>query len=105
MPLNEEQERQFLAELETSGEAQVRITWEHGGFSPSVSNSVIKWLAGKERETKALSSSVATATERLARAAESANTRANIAIAIAVISMIVTAIGIFISYFEARPAP
>jgi hypothetical protein len=113
------------------GETQVRLRLPTGGWAPALEPIVIAWLAEKEREAARLSEAsqaeqieiartaslaaqraataaerASAAAERQATAAERANTKATIALAIAIISMIatavITAIGIWITHSDAK---
>lgn len=130
MSLTPEQERQFIADLEKSGETQVRSDLEHGRISEPFHDIVRPWLASKERlresaaerasaaaeraataAERASSASerssmaaerAAAANERQARAAESANKRATIAIIIAIASLIISPVIAALPYWLAH---
>jgi hypothetical protein len=98
-----EQERLYLEDLEKRGESQVRSELEHGKISPGFVHLTSTWLAGKEREVAAkklaletqqmrLLERSATATEKQASEAQRANTRATWALALSIISLLVTII-------------
>jgi hypothetical protein len=108
-PPTPEQEQQYIDALEKSGETQVRYDLEHGRLSEPFHDIVRRWLSERERsreafrsEELALSRRDSAAAERQARAAESANTRATIAIIIAIASAIITAVNIGITYWLAH---
>jgi hypothetical protein len=50
MPLTEEDERQFIAHLESLGPEQVKLMLPHGKFVPAFEGIALKWLAAKDRE-------------------------------------------------------
>ena|ERR1700747_938282 len=104
-----EQERQCIADLERKGETQVRDDLKHGRTSEPFHDIVRRWLSERERSREAshseqmeLNRRASSAAERQARAAESANKRATIAIIIAITSAIITAINIWVTYWLAH---
>jgi hypothetical protein len=109
MSLTPEQERQFIAELEHMGETQARSNMDRGKISPAYVSLTAKWLGEQERRREESQSEqielmrrASAAAERQARAAERANTRSTIALAIAIFSMIITIIGILVPYWNAH---
>lgn len=131
MTLTPEQEHEIGASWEKIGATQVRSDLDHGRLSPALFNLATRWLSEKERESErrreafnseqieiARTASLAAeraataaelaaaAAERQAVAAERANTRATIALIIAMISIVATiimaAIGIWITHNDAR---
>ena len=109
--MNPEAERQFIAELEKQGETRVRDNLAHGHIAPAWGHVASTWLSEKERESERrreasnseqidLMRRASTAAERQAIAAERANTRATIALVIAILSMIVSAIGIWMPFWS-----
>jgi hypothetical protein len=127
MTLNPEQERLFREQLEKMGETQVRSDLDHGRISNACVFVACEWLSERERESKRRREAIesdqiaiareasaaaqrasdaaeraASAAERQAIAAERANTRATIALTIAILAMIVTAIGIWVTHWDAH---
>jgi hypothetical protein len=108
----------LIKRLEFLGPAQVRMLMQSGGWAHSFHPITIKWLAEKNQEPARLNdasqaeqaalaraantaaSRAALAAERQATAAEKANTRATIALIIASASMIATIIGIWLVQFD-----
>jgi hypothetical protein len=84
------------------GETQVRSDADHGKISPAFVYLATRWLSGKEREAKereeASKAEQVELMRRQAAAAERANTRATIAILIAIASVFVTAIGSIVTF-------
>ena len=102
MTLNPEQEREYVAGLDEKGVVQVRFELEHGQIPPTLMHLASKWLSEKEREAKdraeeqmEVMNVIPATAERQATAAEQANTRANIALLIAVVSLIVSIFSLF----------
>ena len=99
--LTPEQERQYVTDLEKMGETQVRSDSELGRISPGFVHLASTWLAGKEREAKkreaASKAEQIELMRRQAAATERANTRATIAILIAIASVVVTFIGTIVT--------
>jgi hypothetical protein len=100
--LTPEQEWEYFAGLDERGVTQVRFELEHGQIPPRFVHLASKWLSDKEREAKdraeeqmEVMNVIPAAAERQATAAEKANTRANIALLIAAVSLIVSIIGLF----------
>ena len=122
MSLTNEQEREYIAQLEPLSNTQVRADLDHGRIPPALVHSVSVWLSARERaslseqietarrasdaaERAALAADrAAIAAERQATAAERANTKANIALIIAIASTItmavITFVGIMISHLD-----
>jgi len=108
MALTPEQEREFIDDLERLGVTQVRSDVDHGRVSPALVHTAVKWLSGKERETEErreasnsaqidLMRRAADAAEVQALEARRANINAKRALRIAIISIIVSAIGSAVS--------
>ena len=114
-----------IAYLETLGEQQVRLFLSNNRFSSDWTGIVVQWLAEKDREAELTSAALereqieiarsasaaairaadaaevaSNAAVRQAVAAERANTRATIALAIAIIAITVSAIGILLPYWS-----
>ena len=113
LTLTPEQESLHIAELEKRGVTQVRSELEHGKISPRFAQLTSEWLSGKEREDKRrVEASQAEqtdfirrtteATECLAIQARRANFRATWAIVIAVLSMAMSGVGIWITHWDAH---
>lgn len=111
--LTPDQENQFIRDLEERGQEQVRSDLDHGKISPSVTYVASRWLAEREREAERrreasnseqieLMRRASAAAEAQATEARRANTRATIALVMAIISIIVSAIGIWLPYWEAH---
>jgi aryl-alcohol dehydrogenase-like predicted oxidoreductase len=105
-------ESDYIAQLETLGETQVRSDLNHGRIPPAFVHLASTWLAGKDREaerrTEASNSEqmelmrrASAAAERQATAVERANNKATIALAIAIASMVITIIGIGVTHWDA----
>jgi hypothetical protein len=112
MSLTTEQERLFIADLEAQGKTQVRSNFDHGKISPGFVYLASKWLAETEREEERrreaaqseqteLMRRASVAAERQAHASEQANKRATIALVIAIASMIITIIGVWVTHWDA----
>jgi hypothetical protein len=121
--LSVDEKAALVKNLESFGVEQVKQMLPHGRFPPTSESYVIEWLAEKERDAAdraaaaadiasaaadravAAAERASAAAERQADAAERANTRAMLAIAIAIISMIISAIiasaGIWITHNDA----
>jgi CHASE3 domain sensor protein len=110
MALTEEQERQWIAQLEGMGETQVRKLLSQDKISPAFVYLSSQWLAAKElgaelrseasqSEQMELIRRASAAAEAQAREARRANTRATIALIIAILSIIVSAIGTLSPYW------
>lgn len=115
MALTEEQERQWIAELERMGPTQVRSLLDQDKITPALVFLSSHWLSEKDREGErreaasqseqiALMRRAASAAELQADEARRANTKATIALIIAIASPIVTAIiaaiGIWLPYWS-----
>jgi hypothetical protein len=107
------QEREWIARLEEMGPTQVRKLLDIHEISDGYVFVTSQWLAGKDRELEAkeaaskaeqmsLMRRASTAAELQATEARRANTRATIALVIAIISIIVSAIGIWMPYWSAH---
>jgi hypothetical protein len=107
--LIQDQEREYIAQLEQRGERQVRYELEHGLIPPAQVHLTTQWLSRKEREAKSqreisqfeqieLMRRASDAAERQAAAAEQANRKATIALWISVGSLIVAFISIWITH-------
>lgn len=102
MTLTPEQEWEYFAGLDERGVTQVRFELEHGRIPPKFVHLASKWLSDKEREAKdraeeqmEVMNVIPAAAERQATAVERANTRAHIALLIALVSLIVSIISLF----------
>jgi hypothetical protein len=106
-----EHERQWILQLEELGVTQVRSLLENDKISPGFVHVSSQWLADKDREAEGrreasraeqmeLMRRASVAAEAQATEARRANMRATIALAIAIISIIVSAIGIWLAYWE-----
>jgi hypothetical protein len=116
---------QIITRLEELGPNQVRLLMSNGGLPTHWNVRIAEWLATKDQEDRRLSVAsqaeqieiaraasdaakraataaerASVAAERQAVAAERANTRANIAIAIATASIIATVIGMVIVHLD-----
>jgi hypothetical protein len=119
-------EKQMFAEFDRKGEPEVRLLMANHRFNLEWEMAAIKWLSAKSQEAGRLRdasdaeqieiaraaskaaerSAVAAerasaAAERQAAAAERANTRATIALAIAIISILATAFNIWVAHRDA----
>lgn len=108
-----EQERDFVAQLEGKSIEQVKRQLDHGEVPPAFVYVASKWVSDKEREAEqrreasnseqiVLMRRAASAAEAQATEARRANTRATIALVIAIISITVSAIGIWWPYWSAH---
>jgi hypothetical protein len=113
------EEKAWFSEMGKMGRDRVRAGLDHGTIPPAFVSLSWDWLSEQEAEEKRrleVSTSeqieiarraseaadrAASAAERQARAAERANTRATIALAIAILSIIVSAIGIWLPLWTA----
>jgi hypothetical protein len=120
MALTPKQESLWTAELEKMGVSQVRAALDRNEIQSAYVHFSFQWLAGKDREADARKEAststqieiarraseaaerAATAAEQQAREATRTNMRATIALVIAILSMIVTAIGIGLPLWEAH---
>jgi hypothetical protein len=111
MTLTPDQEEQHRAGMEQAGVTNVREDLKQGRIPPAYRYSASRWLAEKEREENLrrdasiseqmeLMRRASSAAERQAIAAERANTRATIALVIAIISMAVTIAGIWTTHLD-----
>ncbi len=109
MALTPEQERLYIVELARMGETRVRSDLDRAKISAAYIHLATQWLSDKERETGRLREASqseqmelmrrdSAASERQAIATERANTRANFALCIAIISIIVSVIGIWVAH-------
>ncbi len=109
MALTPEQERLFSDQLAEMGETQVKSDLDRGKISPAYVFFASKWLSDREREAKRwrdasqaaqleLIRRASAAAERQAIATERANTRATIALVIAITAMAVTIVDIWVIY-------
>lgn len=112
MALTPQQEQLFIVELKKMGKEQVRARLSHGTISEPFVPLTWDWLSAEEAEEKRrleasnseqieLSRRAAAAAELQAREARRATTIAAIALAMAIISIIVSAIGIWLPYWNA----
>jgi hypothetical protein len=117
---------QINARLEQLGPNQVRLLISSGGLPTGWNVRVAEWLAAKDQEERRLSEAsqteqieiaraaskaaeraaaaaerASTAAERQTVAAERANTRATFALAIAIVSIIATVIGMVVVHLDA----
>ena len=120
MAMTPDQEREHLERLEAMGVSLVRSEFERGQIQPHWVHLTATWLSGKDKEAEErreasgaeqtelarrasdAADRAAAAGERQAIAAERANTRATIALMIAIISAIATAINIWITHLDAH---
>ena len=118
MALTPDQEREWIVQLERTGVKLVRSELEGGKISPHLVHLTATWLSAKDREAEAqreasnseqieLARRASEAAERAATASEvqaiearRANKRATVALAIAIISIIATAISIWIVHVD-----
>jgi hypothetical protein len=108
-----EQERQWIAKLEEMGPTQVRRLLDRHEISNGFVFISAQWLADRDRkaesreeaskaEQMALMRRASIAAESQASEARRANTRATIALIMAIISIAVSTIGIWLPYWQAR---
>jgi hypothetical protein len=111
MTLTPEQEKDWRAQLEQAGVSNMREEFNQGRIQSAYHNLTSRWLAEKEREENSrkdasiveqieLMRRASAAAERQAMAAERANTRATIALKIAIVSAIITIIGILVTHWD-----
>jgi hypothetical protein len=120
MALTPDQEREWIAQLEGMGVTLVRSELERGKISPHRVHLTATWLSAKDKEAEAgreaskseqieLARRASEAADRAATAAElqaiearRANKRATIALVIAIISIIGTAVSIWLTHIDAH---
>jgi len=95
--LTPEQEWEYAAGLDEKGETQVRSELEHGQIPPRFVHLASKWLSDREREAKRRGEVFQSEQMELMRrdSTARANTRANIALLIAAVSLIVSTFSLF----------
>ena len=120
MALTPDQEREWIAQLEGMGVTLVRSELERGKISPHRVHLTATWLSAKDKEAEAgreaskseqieLARRASEAADRAATAAElqaiearRANKRATVALVIAIISIIGTAVSIWLTHIDAH---
>lgn len=115
MALNPDAERSYISELERLGETQVRSDYDHGRIPPGFMYLAANWLGERKRASERrreasnseqieLMRRAASAAEVQATEARRANTKATIALIIAIaspiVSTIIAAIGIWMTHLD-----